>query len=500
MTMGVEDGGDSRVAGDDPATPLIPLRDADLAGWLVAQPAPVRDWVIHAGFAAQAHTALRVPTPSPAILVGLGDAQGRWSFGDLPATLPSGLYALPGALEAPRATQAALAWRLGAYDFARFRSAPRPPGARLRWPAQADRVSVERTARAICLVRDLINTPANHMGPADLAQVGRGIAEACGAELRILEGEQLLAANYPLVHAVGRASDRAPQLIDLTWGDPDAPKVTLVGKGVCFDTGGLNLKPAAAMLLMKKDMGGAAHALALGGMVMEAQLPVRLRILIPAVDNVVAGNAMRPLDVIHARNGLAVEIGHTDAEGRLILADALAEASRERPDLLIDFATLTSAARAALGPDLPSLFCNDDQLARELEAAAAATADPLWRLPLWRGYDEDLVSANGALTNNPPRADQHAGAIYAALFLQRFVQPGVSWIHLDTFAWNLKARPGRPIGGEAFNLLAVFELLEGRFRYPAATERAPRPADRSSNRSVRSSSGHTPKIARPPST
>jgi leucyl aminopeptidase len=297
------------------------------------------------------------------------------------------------------------------------------------------------------------------MGPTQLADAARTVAEEFQASFRVTTGDALLQANYPLVHAVGRGSVRPPCLIDFSWGDARAPKVTLVGKGVCFDSGGLNLKTSGPMYLMKKDMGGAAHVLALARIIMGAGLKLRLRVLIPAVENMVSGTSMRPLDVVRARNGLTVEIGNTDAEGRLILADALAEASSEKPALLIDFATLTSAARVALGTDLPALFCNDEALAASLLRAGEETADPMWRLPLWQSYKDQIEGKVADLNNKPGATDNLAGAIHAALFLQRFVEPGVRWAHLDTFAWNPSARPGRPEGGDTRNLFAVFHLL-----------------------------------------
>ena len=300
------------------------------------------------------------------------------------------------------------------------------------------------------------------MGPAELAVAAEQLAGAFGADLRTVVGDDLLLYHYPAIHAVGRASSRPPRLIDLRWGSADAPKVTIVGKGVCFDTGGLDLKPSAGMRLMKKDMGGAAHALGLARMVMAAGLPVQLRVLIPAVDNAVSGNAFRPLDVVQMRKGLNVEIGNTDAEGRLVLADALADAVDERPALLIDFATLTGSARVALGAELPALFSNDDALANALVAAGNREADPMWRLPLWQPYAKQLNSPVADLNNIGE--NNFAGAILAALFLERFVDSEVPWAHIDLYAWNPSARPGRPKGGEAMTLRAAFAVIADRFR------------------------------------
>jgi leucyl aminopeptidase len=316
-------------------------------------------------------------------------------------------------------------------------------------------------AEAVFLVRDLINTPANDMGPAELAAAAQALGRRHGAEVSVIAGEDLLAANYPSIYAVGAASSRPPCLIDLVWGAPGAPRLTLVGKGVCFDSGGLDIKPAEFMKTMKKDMGGAAHVLGLASVIMSAALPVRLRVLIPAVENAVGSRAMRPLDVIRSRKGLTVEIGHTDAEGRVVLSDALAEAAGEKPALLIDYATLTGAARVALGADLPALFSNDEALAGDLLRHGTAEGDPLWRLPLWRGYRRMIDGATADLTNSAEGG--HAGAITAALFLQEFVGEGVPWAHIDLLAWNLKARPGRPEGGEAQTLRAVYALIAERF-------------------------------------
>ncbi|NUR22295.1 leucyl aminopeptidase family protein, partial [Frateuria sp.] len=316
---------------------------------------------------------------------------------------------------------------------------------------------VEATAR----VRDLVNTPTVDMGPEQLADAVKQLAKAHKAKLREWVGDELLKANFPTIHAVGRASHRAPRLVELSWGKGSDPKLVIVGKGVCFDTGGLDLKPSDGMRNMKKDMGGAAHAIALAGLVMQAQLPVRLTLLVPAVENAVAGNAMRPGEVITTRAGHTVEVDNTDAEGRLILCDAIAYGAEQQPDLLLDFATLTGAARVALGPDLPGLFANDDAAAEALLEAGRAVADPLWRLPLWRPYRKLLESSIADFANAGP--SRHAGAITAALYLERFVPDGLSWLHLDTYAWNDADRPGRPRGGEAMGLRAAFAFLQGRY-------------------------------------
>ncbi len=451
---------------DQPEPGTLPLtaltRDA-LAEWRNTQDTGVTAWLDALAWKAEAGATALLPGPEGRpvrALAGLGDRLELWAFGGLPFALPPGSYALDPAPDRALAHQAALGWALGSYRYDRFRTAERAP-ARLVWPESCDRAAILRAVEATALVRDLVNAPANHMGPAELALAAERLAGDCGAAIEVIAGDDLLARNYPAVHAVGRASARAPRLIDLRWGPDDAPRVTLVGKGVCFDSGGLDLKPSGGMLLMKKDMGGAAHALGVARMVMQAGLRVRLRVLVPAVENMVAGNAFRPLDVIPTRKGLSVEIGNTDAEGRVILADALAEADAEQPALLVDFATLTGAARAALGPDLPALFCNHEPTAAALLGAAQREADPMWRLPLWPPYARLLKSRVADISNTAEGS--MAGAITAALFLERFVSKATPWVHLDLYAWNGSDRPGRPKGGEAMGLRAVYGLIEQRF-------------------------------------
>jgi leucyl aminopeptidase len=397
------------------------------------------------------------------VLAGVGDGGPEiWALAGLPDALPEGTYRLERTPDGADPTRLALGWALGTYAFTRYREKkPGGAGAVLVWPDGADRDRAAHLAGAIFLARDLANTPASDMGPAELAAEAVRVAEAAGAACTVIVGNELLAKNYPTIHAVGRASARPPRLVDIVWGEPDAPKVTLVGKGVCFDTGGLDLKSAAGMRMMKKDMAGAAIMLGLGQAVMQAKLPVRLRILLPCVENSVAGNAMRPLDVVRTRKGLTVEIGNTDAEGRLILCDALAEACTEKPALILDAATLTGAARVALGPELPALFCNEDALADGLLAAGAAEDDPLWRMPLWRPYRR-MIDSKVADLNNVSESP-HAGAITAAIYLSEFVDPGVPWAHLDVMAWNQRAQPGRPEGAEAQTLRAAFAYLAERF-------------------------------------
>ncbi len=452
--------------------PITALGKDKLARWLAGQPQSVRAWVESVKFTAEPGEIALVAGANGRIarvLVGIGGAGDLWTYAGLPARLPRGRFRIEAELDARAATRATIGWSLGFYSFARYKPG-KAMDARLVWPKGADRAAVERTVSAMTLVRDLVTTPAADMGPVELAAAARAVARRHGARCSIVVGDELLRRNFPLVHAVGRASTRAPRLIDLRWGSPSAPRVTLVGKGVCFDTGGLDIKSDAGMKLMKKDMGGAAHALALAGMVMAAKLPVRLRVLIPAVENSISGNAMRPLDVVRSRKGLSVEIGNTDAEGRLILADALTEADSEKPNLLIDFATLTGAARVALGPELPAMFSNDDTLAGDFLRHAEAEGDPLWRLPLWRPYRRLLDSKVADLNNISD--GPFAGAITAALFLQEFVMPNTPWAHFDVYSWNSSARPGRPEGGEAQTLRAAFALIEERFR----AKPRPRPA------------------------
>jgi leucyl aminopeptidase len=394
------------------------------------------------------------------VLVGGANGEALWSLAGLPESLPEGVYRLDPEPDAATASHLALGWALGSYAFARYK-APKRGFAKLLWPEKADRRWVERLAHGIALARDLINTPAEAMGPAELAGAVEALAGQMKARCRVIVGDALLAENYPMIHAVGRASVRAPRLADLVWGDEGAPKVTLVGKGVCFDSGGLDLKSAGPMRLMKKDMGGAATVLGLASAVMAAGLPVRLRVLIPAVENFVSANSFRPLDVLPTRKGITVEIGNTDAEGRLILGDALVEADREKPALLVDMATLTGAARTALGPELPALFSNDETLAADLLREGAAALDPLWRLPLWQPYRK-LLQSNVADINNASESP-FAGAITAALYLQEFVAKETPWAHIDTYAWNAGSRPGRPEGGEALGLRALYGLIERRF-------------------------------------
>ena len=387
------------------------------------------------------------------------DALSSWCMAKLAEALPAGTYRRadgePG--------QALHGWQTAQYRFTRYKDDKDAQGPRILLTKEAGRIAAaEAEARAVCLVQDLVNTPAEDMGPAQLEEVAEALAKEHGAKLKVTRGDAL-EQEFPMVHAVGRAAARshAPRMIELTWGDAKAPRLAVVGKGVCFDSGGLDIKPSAGMLLMKKDMGGAAHALALAGLIMGAGLKVRLHCLVPAVENAIAGNAFRPGDVLRSRKGLTVEIGNTDAEGRLILADALALASEDKPELVLDFATLTGAARVALGPDLPALFAREDATAEALLAAGKESDDPVWRLPLHEGYAEWLKS-DIADTNNA-HANAFAGASVAGLFLDKFVGESIDWAHFDTFAWRPNAKPGRPKGGAALGLRAAWKMLQERF-------------------------------------
>jgi leucyl aminopeptidase len=449
------------------AVPIAALTKTEFPAWLEKVPERERNWLASIGFSADAGKHALVPGESGSlagVLVGLGDGDdgdGRmWALAGLPTVLPEASYRLDAVPGGADPTNLVLGWALATYVFARY-SAKTRPAAALIWPEAADRGRVERLAAAVFLARDLANTPAGDLGPEELAGEAVRVAKAAGAHHRVIVGDDLIAENYPTIHLVGRASVRAPRLVDIVWGDPAAPKVTLVGKGVCFDSGGLDLKSASGMRLMKKDMAGAAIVLGLAQAIMDARLPVRLRVLLPCVENAVSGNAMRPLDIVRTRTGLTVEIGNTDAEGRLILCDALAEASTEKPELLVDMATLTGAARVALGPELAALFCNDEALAQGLLAAAATEEDPMWRMPLWRPYRK-MIDSKIADINNVSESP-HAGAVTAALYLQEFVEPDIPWAHLDVMAWNPQSRPGRPEGAEATALRALYSHITQRF-------------------------------------
>jgi leucyl aminopeptidase len=390
------------------------------------------------------------------VLAGVRETRDPWSLAALPQKLPRGRYALGKGPVAIAPEDAAFAWDLGSYQFTRYKKGRRKPADLQVEGSTRVRESLE-LAHAARLVRDLVNTPAEDMGPEDLSDVAREQAERFGGEFDEWVGDELLAQNFPAIHAVGRAAARAPRLLEINWGNPKHPRVAIVGKGVCFDSGGLDIKTAEGMRLMKKDMGGSAHAIALARLVMQRNLPVRLQMLVPAVENAISGSAYRPGDVVRTRKGLTVEVGNTDAEGRVVLCDALAYAAEQKPRTLIDFATLTGAARVALGPELPMLFANDEKLAQRLLAAAEATSDPIWRMPLWRNYRR-FFDSDVADINNSGRGG-YAGAIVAALFLDYFVPDDIAWAHFDVFAWNDASRPGRPLGGEAQGLRAVLAAL-----------------------------------------
>src|SRR5512140_2292834 len=451
-----------------PAATAIPISFATKATWEAISaglPAGARQFALTSGFAAKPGSRLTLPAADGKIahvLFGLEDEAAKYRDpfrpGQLPGLLPPGVYRFA---NAPHDTRlATLAFALGSYRFGRYRKAD-GSDVRLVPPDGVDIAAITRMAEAATLARDLINTPSNDMGPEELALAAQHLADRFGARFSCIVGDDLRRQNFPLIHAVGMASSRAPRLIDFAWGDPAHPKVTLVGKGVCFDTGGLDLKPSAGMLNMKKDMGGAANVLALAQMVMDARLKVRLRVLIPAVENAVAGNAFRPLDIFKSRKGPTVEIGNTDAEGRLVLADALALADEEKPDLLVDLGTLTGAARVALGPDLPPFYTNDDDLAEAVAAKARSENDPLWRMPLWPPYDSWLDSKTADINNAP--SGGFAGSITCALFLQRFVTDAKRWLHVDIYGWTPSAKPARPEGGECQAARAIYKLLSERY-------------------------------------
>ncbi|GAB6197010.1 leucyl aminopeptidase family protein [Lysobacter xanthus] len=447
------------VASPEGALPLHVVDRARAPQWRDALSPVARGWLDAQAFDAAPGTAIVVPgddgAPAAALLA-IGDALDPFAYAHGPQALPVGDYAPAGTLDAAERHALLLGWGLGSYRFSRYRAAPRAP-ARLHAAELPDEV---RDVLAACVrVRDLVNTPTQHMGPDELERTVCEIAEVhAGARIHVVGGDDLVEQNFPAIHAVGRASHRAPRLIRLDWGDAAHPHVAIVGKGVCFDTGGLNLKTGDGMRNMKKDMGGAAHAIALAELVMARRLPIRLTLLVPAVENAVGPDALRPGEVIATRSGVHVEIDNTDAEGRLILGDALVHASEESPALLIDFATLTGAARIALGPDLPALYANDEARAAALLEASATTRDPLWRMPLWRPYWRYLTSGIADIANSGP--SRMAGSITAALYLERFVPPGQPWLHMDTYSWNDADRPGRPAGGEAQGLRAVFAMLK----------------------------------------
>ena len=424
--------------------------------------AAARKWAAANEFDGQSGRVLVIPDEKGgvgSVLFGLGKEPAPLDTGALATKLPKGNYELssfPGSEHL-----ACLGWLMGAYRFDRYRK-PTPTAAKLIWPQSVDRKAVLREAEAVYLARDLINTPANDLGPYELEKAVRSLGRKHKAAVTVIKGDKLLQKNFPMIHAVGRASTSAPRLIDLKWGSSRHPKVTLVGKGVIFDSGGLNIKPGNSMALMKKDMGGAANVIALAGMIMDARLPVRLRLLVPAVENAISGNAFRPGDILPSRKGISVEIGNTDAEGRLVLGDAMTLADEEKPDLMIDMATLTGAARVALGPDLPPFYTDDEALAAQIMEHSDATADPLWRMPLWPPYRKMLSSKIADI--NHISTGGFAGSITAALFLSRFVSETKSWVHFDIFGWVPAQKPWAKVGGEAQGIRALFEVIRERYQ------------------------------------
>jgi leucyl aminopeptidase len=447
-----------------PATALHLIDKTSLDAWLAGQPERVRQAVRAQGFKGGDAQLAILPGEKAhdwSAMVGIanGVAPGPWCLAKAAEQLPEGSYRVEGGMPG----DAALGWLLAQYRFDRYRAEPSVKGPRVLLSGEPARIGeTVLIAQSTCLVRDLVNLPASDLGPAELAEAAAAVADECGATITITSGAKLADA-YPMIHAVGAAAtaDRAPRLIELEWGDARHPRVAIVGKGVVFDSGGLDIKNAAGMRLMKKDMGGGAHALALARLIMKSRLPVRLHLLVPAVENAISGAAFRPGDILKSRNGLSVEVGNTDAEGRLVLGDALTRAAEGSPELIVDFATLTGAARVALGPDLPAMFSNRDDLAADLSAAGEAVSDPLWRMPLWKPYKE-MLSSDVADIGNASDAPL-AGAITAALFLQEFVPAETAWAHLDTFAWRGAAKPGRPKGGDALGLRAVWQMMKSRY-------------------------------------
>lgn len=468
----------------DGAVPIYVVAEADFPAWLETQDHRIRAWLRGVGFKGKGAQTVLLPgsegAPEGVVYIPGGDEGrgGPWKWASLQDALPKDITVFFAAeMDCSTANDAVLGFAFAAYRYDRYRQVDKGEdtqkdtqndvGPFLVWPQGADRPFVHEAYGAAKLVRDLINTPASDLGPAELARAAHDLARASGAKSHEIVGVDLIREGFPAIYAVGRGAEenRAPRLIDMVWqregGRTDAPQVTLVGKGVCFDSGGLDIKPASAMKIMKKDMGGAAHALGLASMVMAHGLDVRLRVLIPAVENSVSSTAMRPLDVVATRKGLSVEIGHTDAEGRVILADALALASEDKPDLILDFATLTGAARVALGTEIPALFCNNNEFSQAIIEAGEKVADPLWSLPLWQPYKKQTKGKVADLRND--NDSPYGGAILAALFLEAFVDDAVTWAHVDLMGWNVASRPGQPEGGEAMGLRALFAVLHNRY-------------------------------------
>ena len=445
--------------------PIFPVVTTQLTEWLIKQPANVQQWINLSQFKAESGACCFVPNADgslQSVILGMSNANDFWAFGALPSKLPEGNYAIASNkfVKTPHQfQQAALGWGLGYYQFSKYKEA-QPRLAKLVLPKSVNEKKLYSFLDAIYLARDLINTPAEDMGPESIEEAVKSVAKDFSATVKVIKGDELLTQNYPAIHAVGRASHRAPRMIDLRWGKKkNARKITLVGKGVCFDTGGLNLKTGAGMLLMKKDMAGSAMMLALARLIMSHHLPVQLRLLIGAVDNAVSGNSYRPGDIVKTRSGKTIEITNTDAEGRMVLCDLLTEACSENPDIVIDFATLTGAARVALGEDIPAFYAQPQQFADKLIKSSQTVNDPIWQMPLVQSYREKLKSEVADMVNCVETP--YGGSITAALFLQSFVTEKTTWAHFDTCAWNAKSKPGHPVGAEVFAIRAVFEYLVG---------------------------------------
>lgn len=437
-------------------TPIILITPTSYASWLASQPEAVRQWLAASKFKAEAGAMRLIPDQLGNIhfvLCCLTDKPNLWCVGGLPMQLPEGIYQL--ACEDNDFANYAIAWGLGAYQFTRYKNPNRQP-AKLLLPTQLDK-QVTNIVTSIYQIRDWTNTPTDDMGPSEFAEVASELAKQYKAQFTQIIGDDLLKKNYASVYTVGRASDDSPRLFDMRWGNASHPKVTLVGKGVCFDSGGLDIKPSSYMQLMKKDMAGGAHVFGLARMIMSAKLPVCLRVLVPAVENVISGNAYRPGDIIKSRSGKTIEVGNTDCEGRVILADALTEAVGEKPDLLIDMTTLTGAARVAVGTEMSAMFSNQTHLAADIVRHGEMQHDPIWHMPLYAPYREFINSSVADISNDSTQP--YAGAVTAALFLKEFVPDSIPWLHFDMMAWNIRSRPGRPVGAEAMAVRALFSYL-----------------------------------------
>jgi leucyl aminopeptidase len=446
---------------DKTVIPIQTIITKDFNHWLKKQSSIVKNWVNVTNFFAKPGTVCYIGDQNgdvETILLGINSPDDVWSLGFLPTVLKAGVYSIEEQYDATLHDLAAIAWGLGHYSFCRYRSKAIYYEAKLLLPRDCDYAYIENTVKATYLVRDLINTPSEDLGPAQLTEVACALADQFGAKIKLTIGDDLLKKGYPAIHAVGRASVNAPRLIDLQWGEKSNPHVALIGKGVCFDTGGLDIKSPLTMRYMKKDMAGAAHVLGLAQMIMVANLPIQLRVLIPAVENSISGSSMRPGDIIQMRSGMFVEVTNTDAEGRLILADALTEAAFQEPDLIIDIATLTGAARVALGPEPGAIFTDDDAIAQIVYDCSLKEQDPLWRLPIYKPY-RNLLDSSVADIINADTESVGGGAIMAALFLREFVPNNMKWLHLDIMAYNLRYKPSRPIGGEAMGIRALYRYL-----------------------------------------